>query len=77
MNWDAVGVSAEVLGAVAVVATLAYLAVQIRQNTKAVRASALDASINSFEEDRRSISESSELAQICMRAMENHENLST
>ena len=37
MDWEAVGAIGEVLGALAVVATLGYLAVQIRQNTKAVR----------------------------------------
>ena len=30
MNWDAIGTIAEIIGAVAVVATLVYLAVQIR-----------------------------------------------
>lgn len=30
MNWDAIGAVGEVLGAVAVIATLAYLAVQVR-----------------------------------------------
>ena len=33
MNWNAIGASGEVLGALAVVITLGYLAVQIRQNT--------------------------------------------
>jgi len=40
MNWDAIGAIAETLGAVGVIATLAYLAVQIRQNTSTVRSSA-------------------------------------
>jgi hypothetical protein len=39
MNWDAIGAMAELLGAIAVVATLAYLSVQLRQNTASVRAS--------------------------------------
>ena len=30
MNWDAIGAIGEILGAIAVVATLFYLAVQIR-----------------------------------------------
>jgi hypothetical protein len=38
VNWDAVGAVAELLGGVATVATLAYLAVQIRQATAATRA---------------------------------------
>ena len=34
VNWEAIGAVGEVGGAVAVVATLIYLAVQIRQNTR-------------------------------------------
>ena len=50
MNWDAVGAIAELLGAVATVAMLAYLAVQIRQASATARAqirqSAADSQIN-------------------------------
>ena len=34
MNWEAIGALAELCGAAALVATLVYLAVQIRQNNK-------------------------------------------
>ena len=37
MNWEAIGAIGEVAGAIGVIATLLYLAVQIRQNTRAVR----------------------------------------
>lgn len=40
MNWDAIGAISDAVGAAAVVATLAYLAIQIRQNTQ-MNASAL------------------------------------
>jgi hypothetical protein len=36
MNWEAIGTVAEVVGAVAVVVSLVYLAAQIRQNTRQV-----------------------------------------
>ena len=36
MNWDALGAIAELLGAIAVFLTLAYLAVQVSQNSKAI-----------------------------------------
>ncbi len=36
MNWDAIGAIAELFGAVGVIASLVYLAVQIRQNTRTV-----------------------------------------
>jgi hypothetical protein len=45
MNWDAIGAIAELLGAIGVIASLVYLATQIRQsreqmsqNTRALRA---------------------------------------
>ncbi len=34
MNWDAIGAIADAVGAAAVIITLAYLAIQIRQNTQ-------------------------------------------
>ena len=47
MNWDAIGAIAELLGAIGVIASLVYLATQIRQsreqmdqNTRALRAGA-------------------------------------
>ncbi len=36
MNWDAIGAIGEILGAIAVLATLIYLAAQIRQNIASV-----------------------------------------
>lgn len=38
MNWESIGVIAEVVGAVAVVVSLVYLAIQVRSNTRALRA---------------------------------------
>jgi hypothetical protein len=43
MNWDAIGAIAELLGAVGVILTLAYLAFQIRQNTQQLANNARDA----------------------------------
>jgi len=37
MNWDALGAIGEIVGAAAVVLTLGYLAIQIRQNSKSSR----------------------------------------
>ena len=47
MNWDAVGAVGEIIGALAVLATLAFLAVQIRSNTNAIRSS------SEYDIDRR------------------------
>jgi hypothetical protein len=43
VNWEAAGAIGEIVGAAGVIATLAYLAVQTRQNTKAVNASTFQA----------------------------------
>ena len=37
MNWDAIGAIGEVVGAAAVVVSIVYLAVQIRQNTSSTK----------------------------------------
>jgi hypothetical protein len=41
LNWEAIGATGEVLGSIAVVVTLAYLAIQIRQNTQSNRTAAI------------------------------------
>ena len=38
MNWEAIGSVAELLGALGVIASLVYLAAQIRHNTRSLRA---------------------------------------
>lgn len=75
MNWDAIGAVGEVIGALAVFLTLGYLAVQIRQNTKAVRASALDSSVNAVNAVRVAMFESAEVAKIYGKGLENPEEL--
>jgi hypothetical protein len=48
MNWQAFGAVAEMIGAVGVIATLGYLAVQVRQNTRAIRAQTYDSFVSQF-----------------------------
>jgi hypothetical protein len=59
MNWDAVSALAEVAGAVATVATLAFLAVQIRANTAAVRASVFNQKTDSWADAMRPLLDAS------------------
>ena len=49
MNWDAVSAIAEVIGLVVVVASLIYLAAQIRQNTNAIRSGTREAFLNALQ----------------------------
>jgi len=50
VNWDAIGAIGEVIGGVGVVASLLYLAVQTRQNTRAVRVASFHQVADSFSE---------------------------
>jgi len=43
MNWEAISAISEIIGAIAVVVSLIYLAGVVKQNTRAVRGSTLDA----------------------------------
>ena len=48
MNWEAIGAIGELGGALAVVVTLVYLAIQIRQNTDSVRSNTFQSVSESF-----------------------------
>ncbi len=67
MNWDAIGAIGEILGAIAVLITLAYLAIQIRQNTQSVATSVYESAMSGFNEVNRYISVNAELSSIVRR----------
>ena len=50
MNWEAIGAVGEVLGAVAVVITLVYLARQLRENTKSIRLQSVESTYKDWNE---------------------------
>ena len=64
MNWNAIGAIGEFVGALAVVASLAYLAVQIRQNTRWLRSSALEAAGSRSAENARLFASDPKLSRI-------------
>lgn len=57
VNWDAVSAYSEVIGAIAVVVSLVYLALQVRQNTRAIRGATLDAITGHMQAELRWSSE--------------------
>jgi len=77
MNIQDLSAIAQIIGAVSVVVSLVYLAIQIRQNTKqvedhtrAVRAAALHASLSYGLDTRISVFTSEEVASIYARGLE-------
>ena len=76
MNWDAIGATGEVLGSIAVVITLVYLAVQIRQNTQSNRTAAIQTMAGQDSTWLSTIAQDSELADIVSRGWRDFSALS-
>ena len=76
MNWDAVGAVGEVVGAVAVVATLLFVARDIRQNSKSLAISALRDTTAQWNQWSNMIASSSDLADIVAKGNKAFSNLS-
>jgi hypothetical protein len=68
MNWDAIGAVAELLGAIAVFCTLAYLALQIKQSNKQSLDNATEALISNSNNLRFSLIENAEVADLFLKA---------
>jgi len=75
MNWDALGVLAETVGAVAVVVTLIYLAVEVRNNRSATESASIDSLAAGFNLLNTQIMDNPDLAEIFLRGTANHEDL--
>ena len=69
MNWEALGAIGEIVGAVAVVVTLGYLAVQTRQNTRAVRVASFHQIVDSFSAVSLAIVQDATLSSLLMRSI--------
>lgn len=69
MNWSAVSAVADVLGATAVVASLLYVAAQIRQSTRQSRLSALQDMVNELGSALQAQAQNRELATIVLRGL--------
>ena len=76
MNWEAIGAIGETVGAMAVLLTLFYLAMQIRQNTKSVQAAAVDSANTQVSRVREVLLSSADLASIYRRGTEDPFSLS-
>ena len=76
MNWEAIGAVGEVLGGLGVIATLGYLAVQIRQNTRSIRDSAFQAMASSVGELTRLLGTHPQSSALLRRGVQSPDELS-
>ena len=76
MNWNAVGAIGEMIGALAVVVSVIYLAFQIRDNTRASVVNVVQDTINAFSALESLVASTPDLAHIILRGRASFSNLS-
>ncbi len=76
MNWEALGAVAELIGAVGVIASLFYLAHQIRRSSSALEAATNQAIANAAQERLVAVAQSPDLAEAFAKAVFSREALS-
>lgn len=75
MNWDAIGAIGEIIGALAVVGSLAYLAIQIRQNNASVKSAAAQAILTNINTGLQTISQTPEMSRVPYMGLADFESL--
>ena len=70
MNWDAVGAIAEAVGAFGVIATLLYLATQIRQATRVAKADFFFRGIDGTIDFNLRVADNEELSELFWKTLE-------
>ena len=76
MNWDALGATAELLGAVAVLGTLIYLAIQTRDNARVSKARAIWDAQSSFVDVNELLGDGGVLSELVYRALDGVDDFS-
>jgi hypothetical protein len=75
MNWNAIAAIADALAAVAVVASLLYLAVQVRQNTRQNRLGAQQVLVNELGNALQAQAQNRQLAGLVLKGLQDVESL--
>ena len=75
MNWEAIGAIGELFGAIAVVATLMYLARQMRQDARATTGETMGSWLADYNNMLLEILRDPEVARICRQGLTDFEQL--
>jgi hypothetical protein len=76
MNWEAISAVSQLIGSVAVVISVLYLAVQLRSSTRVARVAAMDAAATALRDVTKPFMENAELARIWRTGLEHLDALS-
>ena len=75
VNWEAISAIGQLVGALAVVISLIYLARQVRSNARATRQAAMRSTLDTFNRWAQQLTEHPDLAELCYRGFDDFESL--
>ncbi len=75
MNWEAAGAIGEIVGAFAVVGTIAYLATQIRDGRREAQVTAAETVMSNWNAAIQALGQSPEVSSIIQRGLANYHTL--
>ena len=76
MNWDAISAVSQLVGSIAVVVSVLYLAVQLRSSTRVARVAAQDAAAAALRDITKPFMENAELGRVWRIGLEDFQSLS-
>ena len=76
MNWEAIGAVGEIIGATAVIATLIYLAIQVKDSARAARSAAITDATTAMQAFYQELGSSPQASGLFLGGMTNPESLS-
>jgi hypothetical protein len=76
LNWEAIGALADLASAIGVIFTLAYLALQVRQNTRALRAESQRALFENGMATSLQLAQDEQLARLFLKGLQDFHALS-
>lgn len=76
MNWDAISAVSQMIGSIAVVISVLYLAVQLRSSTRVARVAAQDAAAAALRDVTKPFMENAELGRLWRIGLEDFQSLS-
>ena len=76
MNWDAIGAVGEIIGAIAVIATLLYLARQIQDSARAARSASVTDATNAIQALYQDLGTNSQVSDHFMKGLTDYSSMS-
>jgi hypothetical protein len=76
MNWDAISAIAETIGTIAVVASLVYVAAQIRQNTRDSRMASFESAVRGTTNWHQNLAADPEMLRVLLQGQRDYKGLS-